>query len=221
MAIQKQKYENFTVLNCDWKKEEDLVFVLIPLREEFNDLFENGIKSVVEDLGLCCEKADTIIHTDVNLNRICENIIRSKCLIADLTGGNPNVFYEVGLAHALDKKVILIAQNRNDVPFDLRGTRNIEYKDAINLKSQLRNMLISLLDLPRIPEISEIEEKITKNSVEIYIASSDIFAHGWGKQINDPNAREGIAWTIDEIPDSMRRIIWGPYRALPERGEYT
>lgn len=129
-------------------------------------------------------------------------------------------FYEVGLAHALDKKVILIAQNRSDVPFDLKGTRNIEYKDAINLKSQLRNTLISLLDLPKIPEISEIEEKITKKSVEIYIASSDIFAHGWGKQINDPNAREGIAWTVDEFPDSMRYIIWGPYRALPERGEY-
>ena len=220
MTIQKQKYENFTVLNCDWQKEEDLIFVLIPLKEEFNDLFENGIKSVVEDLGLRCEKADTIIHTDVNLNKICENIIGSKCLIADLTGGNPNVFYEAGLAHALDKKVILIAQNRSDVPFDLKVTRSIEYKDAINLKSQLRNTLISLLDLPKIPEISEIEEKITKNSVEIYIASSDIFAHGWGKQINDPNAREGIAWTIDEFPDSIRHIIWGPYRALPERGEY-
>jgi len=220
MTIQKQKYENFTVLNCDWQKEEDLIFVLIPLREEFNDLFENGIKSVAEDLKLCCEKADTITHTDVNLNNICENIIKSKCLIADLTGGNPNVFYEVGLAHALDKKVILIAQNRSDVPFDLKGTRNIEYKDAINLKSQLRNTLISLLDLPKIPEISEVEEEITKNSVEIYIASSDIFAHGWGKQINDQNAREGIAWTIDEFPDGVRRIIWGPYRALPERGEY-
>lgn len=92
MTIQKQKYENFTVLNGDWQKEEDLIFVLIPLKEEFNDLFENGIKSVVEDLKLRCEKADTIIHTDVNLNKICENIIKSKCLIADLTSRNSNVF---------------------------------------------------------------------------------------------------------------------------------
>jgi hypothetical protein len=48
-------------------------------------------------------------------------------LVADLTGRNPNVFYELGLAHAMQKPVILVADNLNDVPFDLRGLRVLSY----------------------------------------------------------------------------------------------
>jgi hypothetical protein len=51
-------------------------------------------------------------------------------VIAELTGKNPNLFYEVGLGHALGKKVILLTQNVKDVPFDLRHLRCIVYRDT-------------------------------------------------------------------------------------------
>ena len=58
---------------------------------------------------------------------IWESINRARILIADLTGKNPNVFYEVGIAHTVGKEVILTTQNIDDVPFDLRHLRHIQY----------------------------------------------------------------------------------------------
>ena len=55
-------------------------------------------------------------------------ICRSRIIIADCTGRNPNVFYEIGIAHTVGKPVILIAQNSKDVPFDLRHIRYIPYE---------------------------------------------------------------------------------------------
>lgn len=58
---------------------------------------------------------------------IWDGIKKAKILIAELTGRNPNVMYELGLAHAIEKPVILLTQDINDVPFDLRSLRCIVY----------------------------------------------------------------------------------------------
>jgi hypothetical protein len=58
---------------------------------------------------------------------IWERINRARFLIADLTGQNPNVFYELGIAHALGKDVLLLTQDMAHVPFDLKGLRCILY----------------------------------------------------------------------------------------------
>jgi hypothetical protein len=54
-------------------------------------------------------------------------IDRSRIVVCDCTGRNPNVFYEAGIAHTLGREVILITQNDNDIPFDLRHIRYIRY----------------------------------------------------------------------------------------------
>jgi len=51
----------------------------------------------------------------------------SKVLVAELTSRNPNVFYELGLAHALKKPVVLVSAKEDDVPFDLQHIRVIYY----------------------------------------------------------------------------------------------
>lgn len=48
-------------------------------------------------------------------------------VVCDCTGRNPNVFYEVGIAHTLGREVILITQSHDDIPFDLRHLRYIAY----------------------------------------------------------------------------------------------
>jgi hypothetical protein len=58
-----------------------------------------------------------------------------------LTDRNPNVFYELGLAHALNKEVILLTQDINDVPFDLRHFRIIVYQDSISGADKLKSTL--------------------------------------------------------------------------------
>ena len=64
------------------------------------------------------------------IDQIWRGINKAKVLVAELTTKNPNVFYELGLAHALRKPVILISSNQDDVPFDLRHIRVILYDQA-------------------------------------------------------------------------------------------
>ena len=82
---------------------------------------------------------------------IWEKVSRSRLLIADLTGQNANVFYELGLAHAISKDVILLTQSMEFVPFDLktircivyeytpRGTKDFEKKLAETVQSLVRS----------------------------------------------------------------------------------
>ena len=72
-------------------------------------------------------RADDIRGTTLITRDIWEKINRARFLIADLSGQNPNVFYEVGLAHALGKDVLLLTQTMTDVPFDLKALRCIVY----------------------------------------------------------------------------------------------
>jgi len=68
-----------------------------------------------------------IFGTGKIIDQIWDGIIKAKVLIAELTTRNPNVYYELGLAHALRKPVVLISSNEEDVPFDLQHIRVIYY----------------------------------------------------------------------------------------------
>jgi len=123
------------------------VFVLMPFADEFTDVWRLGIKPSVEALGLSCTRADDFLHTRNIMDVIRESIRRARLIIADMTTNNPNVFYELGYAHALSKPVILITRDRNSVPFDLRGLNNIEYKYAANLVDDLPIFIKAVLQL--------------------------------------------------------------------------
>jgi hypothetical protein len=122
-----------------------LVFVLMPLSDAFTDVYELGIKRPLRDEKLTCKKADEFLHGKDIMQVVRENIQRARLIIADLTTVNPNVFYELGYAHALGKTVILITQDRKTVPFDLSGVNNIEYRNATVLSKKLPNMVRSML----------------------------------------------------------------------------
>jgi hypothetical protein len=104
-----------------------LCFVLMPFDSQFQPLYDDHIKPTVTRSGLRCERADDIRGTTLITWDIWERINRARFLMADLTGQNSNVFYELGLAHALSKDVILITQSMDFVPFDLKTIRCIVY----------------------------------------------------------------------------------------------
>jgi nucleoside 2-deoxyribosyltransferase len=96
------------------------VFVLMPFHEAFNDVYELGIKSACAECGVFCQRVDEQIFDGTILARVYNQISKADLIVADMTGRNPNVFYEVGYAHALSKQVILATQNADDIPFDLK-----------------------------------------------------------------------------------------------------
>ena len=103
-------------------------FVLMPFSGDFNDIYSDHIKPIVESFGLECIRADEIYSIKPIIDDIINSIKESDIIIADLTERNPNVFYELGIAHAIEKPVILISQSIKDIPFDLKHIRCISYR---------------------------------------------------------------------------------------------
>lgn len=127
----------------DIKIDDRLCFVLMPFDEKFNPLYENILKNVIEneEFGLNCKRADEIFGTRSIIEDMWEHIKKARILVAELSGRNPNVFYELGVAHAMNKDVILITQTLEDVPFDLRHYRCIVYEDSISGSEKLKRRI--------------------------------------------------------------------------------
>lgn len=106
--------------------ETNLVSVMIPFEMSFDKVLET-IKAACSSLDLDCKRADDIWNNSILIQDIVELICCSSIVIVDFSGKNPNVFYEVGIAHTLGKHVIPITQHMEDVPFDLRHHRVIPY----------------------------------------------------------------------------------------------
>ena len=127
---------------------QNTCFVLMPFEEGMTAVYEHGIKPLVEGLGIQCRRADEIYTGQNILGDIWTSIQSAEIVVADLTGKNPNVMYELGLCHALWKRVILLSQNRDDVPFDLRAWRVIWYDftfaGATRLKEELQRAIQAL-----------------------------------------------------------------------------
>ena len=103
-------------------------FVVQPFVAPFGTYYESIFKPAIEQAGLTPVRADAeIFGTGKVIDQIWRGINKAKVLVAELTTKNANVFYELGLAHALRKPVILISSNQDDVPFDLRHIRVILY----------------------------------------------------------------------------------------------
>jgi hypothetical protein len=108
--------------------DPQLSFVLMPFDTKLQPVYDDHIKPTVMRSGLRCERADDIRGASLITWEIWERINRARFLIADLTDRNANVFYELGLAHALSKDVILITPTMDFVPFDLKTVRCIVYE---------------------------------------------------------------------------------------------
>lgn len=120
----------------------------MPFAPEFLDVYELGIKAATSEVDAYAERVDQQHFTDSILERVLNQITKADVLIADMTGKNPNVYYEVGYAHALNKPVLLITQSIDDIPFDLKHRPHTPYRvDAIaKLKDTLRPKITAALN---------------------------------------------------------------------------
>jgi hypothetical protein len=104
------------------------VFVLMPFAADLEDVYRDHITRVTSALGLVAKRGDDFFSAHHVMSDIWRAIWYSQVIVADCTTKNPNVFYEIGVAHAIGRPVVLITQNDDDVPFDLRSTRYIKYE---------------------------------------------------------------------------------------------
>ena len=107
----------------------DTCFVMMPFANPIGGYYATIYEPAIKKAGLTPVRADTdIFATGKIIDQIWTGLKRARVLVAELTGRNPNVLYELGLAHALHKPVVLISSNEADVPFDVRHVRVIYYE---------------------------------------------------------------------------------------------
>jgi len=130
--------------------DPSLCFVLMPFKESLKPIYEDHIRGVVEGESLTCVRADDIVGVQQITTDIWEHVNRARFIIADLTDMNANVFYELGLAHALAKPVILLTQSIDHVPFDLKAHRCLVYdytpRGMHALEQKLRRTIRDILN---------------------------------------------------------------------------
>ena len=131
---------------ADQKKK--LCFVLMPFKEDLIEVYSKAIKPACTKAGFDALRVDEL-EGPLNINRkVIEYIFNSDAVVADLTEWNPNVFYELGVAHAIDNKTVMIIQKKNDIPFDVKTYRCIQYEqNEAGLKKLQEGIIKSLLSI--------------------------------------------------------------------------
>lgn len=120
--------------------DETLVSAMMPFAPDFDDVRES-MRDACRKVGLQLKAADDIWDSTILIEGIFSLIAKSRIIIVDFTGKNPNVMYETGVAHALGKQVIPIVRNLEDVPFDLRHHRVLTYENNAEGRKKLQAVL--------------------------------------------------------------------------------
>jgi hypothetical protein len=103
------------------------VFVLMPFKAKLDKVYTKHIKKLGADLGITIQRADELFSPKPFMQKVWDGICAARLVIADCTERNPNVFYEIGIAHTLGKQVILLTRSDKDVPSDIKHFDYISY----------------------------------------------------------------------------------------------
>jgi hypothetical protein len=137
--------------------DQRLAFILMPFTPELTSIYETVVKPTVENgFSLVCRRADDLKTNKTIMQDIWKSICEARILIADMSNLNPNVMYELGIAHTLGKETILLYKKTEQeirFPFDLAHIRRIEYENTVpggpRLASNLQQTLETVLS-PRV-----------------------------------------------------------------------
>src|SRR5207249_8140144 len=128
-------------------------FVIMSSDPRYDNVYAEAVKPALTGLGLACYRAGDDNTRNIP-NRIVREIIQADLVIADVSEPNPNVFYELGVSHALANKTIMISQEIRNLPFDIYSEFTIKYSDD---KAGLRLLFFEL-----------------RNAIERLMASRDL-----------------------------------------------
>jgi hypothetical protein len=144
VADQSTFLKAFRLRAADYVVDPKLIVVLTPFAEDEFETFAE-IKSACERGGFKCVRGDEEYTPADILGHIIRLIVKARIVIANVDSRNPNVFYELGVAHALSKQTILISRNVTDVPFDIKGLRILTWKTHDDLRQGIQAHVLRAL----------------------------------------------------------------------------
>jgi len=217
-------------------KTKKKCFVISPIGEEGSEMRERSdkvlehiIKPPVEECGYECMRADEISEPGIITSQIIQHLIDDALVVADLTGRNPNVYYELAVRHVVRKPIVQVIQAGESIPFDVAGTRTIhvDHRDLdsvadckLELVKQIRSVEKdpSRVDTPisvaiDLEFLRKSENPLEKSSAEIISMLQDVRSMvsdiGTGSQHIRFNIRlfddlcmhfEHLAFALDLLP---------------------
>ena len=128
-----------TFTDCDINSQLPEIFIISQFGDIYDQLYDGVIKPLCDKNNIKPIRADEISNSSVILDDIIKYIQTANIIIADITPNNPNVFYELGYAHAIGKEVILLCERdkRAGLPFDISGYRTIFYENTMIGKDKI------------------------------------------------------------------------------------
>ncbi|MNQ57931.1 hypothetical protein D3C85_721020 [compost metagenome] len=127
--------------------QPDQLSAMMPFSPAFDEVFSAITRSATRT-NMRCGRVDGIWENHSVIQDVISLIDRSRYVVCDCSGRNPNVFYEIGIAHTLGKEVILITQSGDDVPFDLKHLRYIQYSNNLAGRQALEDALVARIQAP-------------------------------------------------------------------------
>jgi nucleoside 2-deoxyribosyltransferase len=129
---------------CEGIISMSTAFVLMPFDNESDSVYSMLIEPALISADFEACRADTTLDQQNVMRDVIQGIESADLVIADISGLNGNVMYELGIAHGLGRPTLMITRSLEEVPFDLKSYRVIEYsthfEDAESLKSKLRDV---------------------------------------------------------------------------------
>lgn len=175
-------------------------FFIMPFREELNFLYLYLRHHLQEKHGLIrVERGDHSILTIPILEKIRDQILEAKVVIADISGRNPNVFYELGLAHAFEKPVVLMTRDPiEEVPTDVRHFEFIQYDLAQD------EVLLACID-------NAIHNVFVERYKALYERAEEL--------LKEFNGKTGSDYRAADLEEFQARVIQGErVQGLPDSG---
>ena len=170
-------------------ENKPVVFMIMPFADEILALYDELKKAFGNEFEFT--NAGDLDNQQNILKDIIAGIYQADVIIADLTGLNPNVFYELGIAHAMDKKVIILTQDLSELPFDIKSYRAVAY---------------SLL-FHKIPALMEELSKLLRGAVDGTVK--------YGSPVSDyaPNFFNGVETKTKNLMNTMTPLV----KSFPEK----
>jgi len=210
---------------------QDTCFVISPIGKpgterhtKFKEVLEYIIKSAVKNSGYNLQvlRADDIDRAGSFIKDILESLYDSYVVIADLTEQNPNVFYELGVRHALSPRTILIAQSIDDIPSDLREYRTIVYdtsaKGAADFSTRLKKFLSEMRKEPERPDNPVLDRigSIFENRVAMLEAQKQQLKNDLSSVLQKgvPKQKKTSGTTVKTRIDRITKLIGADIRFL-------
>jgi len=122
------------------------IFVIMPFLKDLKPVYDDHIRNIAQKMNLTVARGDDFFTAKAVMSDIWNAINSCRIVLADCTGRNPNVFYEIGMAHTLGKPVILMSQNKEDIPFDVQHIRYLIYEFTPRGMSEFEKSLTSTIE---------------------------------------------------------------------------